>query len=155
MTRRNPRTILKIIVATCLVVFVIGFVAFNSRLLLIGPEIKIISPENGTSTTTPLITLHGVTKNISYITLDDKPIFIDEEGFFTENILLSPGLNDIEIYGHDKLKRDTTNLLSLIYIPMDRPTIPTPLEDIATSTSPNIATSTLDTESSSTTTPEQ
>lgn len=91
----------KYIIIFFLVAFVFyGF--FESYRLISGPKIEISTPADGEYFTDPLIDVKGVTKNISFISLDDRPIFIDRDGNFEEKLILSPGYNIMSIKGQDK-----------------------------------------------------
>lgn len=90
---------------------------YQARDLIQGPSIAIETPQNGASLATPLLEIKGVASNISSITLNDTPIFVDEEGVFKEKILLSPGYNIIKLSALDKFGRKTEKLLQLIFTP--------------------------------------
>ena len=109
------------------VVFItLGFFIFNnSKVFIAGPQIEITSPENGLSFEDPVIEIRGNAKNISFISLDDHPIFIDEEGNFREKLLLNPGISIIKVYARDKFKRETETILQYTYLGTS-----TPLSDI-------------------------
>lgn len=113
--KNDTRKIAKIILISIISLIILGYVLFSSRLLIAGPQIKDISPMNGSSFDKPVIELTGTTKSISFISLNDHPIFIDEEGEFKEKLLLSPGLSIIKIYGRDRFDRETTKYLQYVY----------------------------------------
>lgn len=113
------------------VIIIGGYVLFNFRFLITGPQINIVSPENGSQFEEPTITLIGKTKNISFISLNDRPIFVDEDGNFSEKLLLSPGLSIIELYGQDRFDRETRILLQYVYtgeVILASPTLQEPSE---------------------------
>ena len=80
-----------------------------------GPIITIHTPENGSTLTESLVTIKGVAENISHISLNDRSIFIDEEGRFQEKLLLSYGYNIMTIKAEDKFGRKTEEILELVY----------------------------------------
>ena len=111
----RKRFFLKIFI-TSLVILSIGFfIFFNSRLFIKGPQIEVFGPENGSSFEDPFIEITGKTENVSFISLNDNPIFIDESGNFREKLLLSPGVSIIELYAHDTFNREKTILLQYVY----------------------------------------
>lgn len=114
-TKSDTRKILKIILISTICVIILGYIAFNSRLLIAGPQIEDIFPSSGSSFDKPVIEITGNAKNISFISLNDNPIFIDEEGKFEEKLLLSPGLSIIKLYGRDRFDRETTKYLQYVY----------------------------------------
>lgn len=94
----------------------IGWYAYaQSENLIQGPRIEIESPENGSTANDPLVKITGSAENISHIRLNDRPIFIDDEGRFSEVLLLLPGYNIIEITARDRFERTTSKKLELVF----------------------------------------
>ena len=62
-----------------------------------------------------MIKIAGAAKNIKSISLDDRPIFIDEAGSFSEKLLLSNGYNVIKISAWDKFNKKTDKLIEVVY----------------------------------------
>lgn len=113
--RRDSRTTIRRVLITIIILIVVGYIIFNSRFLITGPQIEVIYPPDGASLSERLIEIRGETRNIAYISLNDHPIFVDEEGNFSEKLLLSPGLSIIELYGNDRFDRETTEYLQYVY----------------------------------------
>ena len=80
-----------------------------------GPVITINEPKNGSTTDEQMIKIAGAAKNIKSISLDDRPIFIDEAGSFSEKLLLSNGYNIIKISAWDKFDKKTDRLIEVVY----------------------------------------
>jgi len=79
---------------------------FQARNLLLGPIITINTPvEEYVSLETAHLTLSGTTRNISNISLNDSPIFITEEGTFSEELVLPPGYTIMTLSGSDRFGR--------------------------------------------------
>lgn len=95
-------------------ILLFGYIYIQSERFLSGPQLSITSPRNGASFSSPVITLAGEAKNISRITLNDRPIFVDERGFFEEEVLLHPGYNVTKIRVEDKFKRVREKKLELV-----------------------------------------
>lgn len=64
------------------VLLVMGYGLFEARRLLAGPVLVIDAPVNGSATTSPVVTVTGRVENISFLTINDKPAFADEQGRF-------------------------------------------------------------------------
>lgn len=114
MERRTTKFILKWITIAVAVIVIITYSFFASRDLLMGPQINIISPENGSVVTEPLVIIHGTTKNINSISLNDRPIFIDQEGRFGEQLLLAPGYTILTLRAKDRFGREVVKRLELV-----------------------------------------
>ena len=111
----NRRNIISLIIALFILTALSVFVFFNARLFVNGPQIQILSPQDGSSFDDPFIEIQGKALNISFISINDNPIFIDESGNFNEKLLLSPGLSIIKVYAHDRFKRNETVVLQYLY----------------------------------------
>lgn len=113
-----------------------GYGVYQARMMLSGPQITLKTPKTGSSFSDPLITIAGAAHNISAISLNDRPIFIDEHGNFSEKLLLSPGYTIMKVQASDKFGRETQQLLELTYTPTISQ--PSSLSQSATSTSSSI-----------------
>ena len=88
---------------------IIGYGFFEARRLLEGPSITILSPEDGSRSAEPLLTIEGVARNISFLTINDKPALTDEWGHFTKKMTPPPGANVVVVQGVDRFGRRTSN----------------------------------------------
>jgi hypothetical protein len=98
-----------------IVVLLVSYGLFNARSLILGPQVEIFSPTNNTETTENLTDIHGKAENISFISLNEKQIFIDKEGVFQEKLLLKPGSNIIQIKARDRFKKEIVKILKIYY----------------------------------------
>lgn len=97
------------------VFLLISYGIFNARNLIIGPTIEVFSPIKDIETTKNVIDIKGKAKNIAFISLNEKPIFVDKEGLFEEKLLLSPGSNIIEIKARDRFKKEILKTIKVYY----------------------------------------
>ena len=97
------------------VVLIVVYGMFNARNIIIGPEIEIISPNPESETTENLVIIRGVAKNVTFLSLNNRAIFMDQEGNFKEKLLLSPGFNIISLYGRDRFKQEVTEEFKIYY----------------------------------------
>lgn len=112
---KNPKTYLKFTIIGIFAIAILGYAFFQARNIILGPVIKIQNPENGMSLDYSLIEIKGIAKNISLISMNDRQIFTDEQGEFSEKLLLSYGYNIITIKAEDRFGRKTKETLELIY----------------------------------------
>lgn len=115
MNRRKLKLCVKISLGLLFLLLILGYSFYQSRNLLMGPVITVNEPENGSTSEEQLIKISGAAKNIKKITLDDRPIFIDEAGNFSEKLLLSEGYNIIKISAWDKFNKKTEKTIELVY----------------------------------------
>ena len=105
----------KIAIVVVISLLILGYGLFQARNLITGPEIKVSSPTNGENLADPLITINGTATNINRITLNDRQIFVDKQGNFSEKLLVPVGYTIIKLAAQDKFGRTTQKLIELNY----------------------------------------
>ena len=103
---------ISIIIAICVVIA--GYTYYEARNIIEGPVISIEQPINGTTTNEQSIEITGQAKNINSITLNDRPITVDESGAFNEEITLSTGYNVAKVAGKDRFGRQEEIFVEII-----------------------------------------
>jgi hypothetical protein len=93
---------------------IILYTLFQARFLILGPEVSLISPLDGLVATTSPLEIIGVARNVTFISLDDRPIFLDEQGNFKETMLLSKGFSTIIVKARDRFGRETERTTRVI-----------------------------------------
>lgn len=106
---------MKLFVIILSIFLLVSYGIFNARNLIIGPTIEIFNPAKDMETGKNTIVVNGRTKNITFISLNEKPISVDTEGLFEEKLLLSPGSNIIEIKARDRFKKETKKTIRIYY----------------------------------------
>ena len=104
-TLLTGRDILQRLVVVVLLGAGIAYGLYQTRELRLGPQITIDTPSDRISTTDKIVKVRGNAHNISFITLNDRQIFVDAEGVFDEEILMYPGYNIISVKVQDRFKR--------------------------------------------------
>jgi len=94
----------KIIMAAFFVLLAL-YVIFQARNLILGPQLKFLTPKANETVSGPVIEVTGSAQNVSFITLNDHQIFVDDSGKFKENLLPSPGLVILRLVGKDRFGR--------------------------------------------------
>lgn len=117
----------------------IGYGVFEAYDLWIGPSIVILEPQDGSRVSENLVTVVGQTRNVSWLSMLGRPIFIDEQGRFSEKLLLPAGYSILTFEAKDRLGRKISETLSLVRSPYE-----------STSTPKEILLNTADAEASST-----
>ena len=88
-----------------LALIVIGYSLFQARFLILGPRVSISYPGDGAVTETEIITLQGTAENVAWITLNGRQIYTNEEGAWSEELVLSKGLSVATVEARDKFGR--------------------------------------------------
>ncbi|HZS43138.1 MAG TPA: hypothetical protein VFA52_02885 [Candidatus Paceibacterota bacterium] len=113
--QRDAKHLFRTSVVVLLFIIILSYAFFQARKILEGPEIIINNPKNGQTVTDSFLSIDGVAKNINAISLDDRPIFIDEAGNFHEKLLLYPGYNIMKFEARDKFGKDKIVMLEVNY----------------------------------------
>ncbi len=92
-----------------------GYTYYQTKSFSLGPILEITEPQDGALLNTNSVTIKGYTENISFITINGRPVFVDEKGYLNEKILLSLGYNMIRITAKDKYQREIEKKLELVY----------------------------------------
>ena len=112
MSRQGSMFKLTIIVLVVVLVLVYAF--FNTRLLIAGPKVEVFDLNNGQIIESDLVEVNGKAENISFISLNGRQIFLDQENLFKEKVLLSNQITTISLYAKDKFDREIKKEIVLI-----------------------------------------
>lgn len=96
-------------------VLIVGYSIFQAQKILGGPKITMLSPINGATYTTALIEIKGVAKNTSTLLLNDRPLYTDKAGNFSDTLLPTDGYNIIKLEAKDKFGSETKKMIEIIY----------------------------------------
>lgn len=97
-----------------LFLLLVGYSLFQARALIVGPRIWITNIEDGYVAMGPLVIVEGQSENIAWLSLNDRQIFTDEEGFWSEKLIVSKGLNVMTMRARDRFGRETENQVRII-----------------------------------------
>lgn len=99
------------IISMCAVVVLYG--VFEAAQLIIGPQISIASPKDGSATSSGMVAVAGTARSISFLTINDKPAYTDESGNFTELLSLPPGYTVVTVSGVDRFGRRASKSVAI------------------------------------------
>ncbi|MEY4602277.1 MAG: hypothetical protein RL292_218 [Candidatus Parcubacteria bacterium] len=116
--KHNGIYYLKLYSLIILGVTIIGYSIFQAQKILGGPKITVLSPINGATYTTALIEIKGVAKNTSTLLLNDRPLYTDKAGNFSDTLLPTEGYNIIKLEAKDKFGARTEERIEIIYKPI-------------------------------------
>jgi hypothetical protein len=111
----NISSFIRIVPIVILLSILILYAYNRSRNLIWGPKIVIDSPKSGETFSNDLLALKGTVANASEIFLNDRQIFVDENGDFSEELLLHYGYNIIEISAIDRFGHKKEHILQVVY----------------------------------------
>ncbi|KND48464.1 MAG: hypothetical protein AB200_01900 [Parcubacteria bacterium C7867-005] len=107
----NPR----FVVFTGFFVLLLAYSLYQARFVILGPHINIEYPQDGDLVDSKVFSATGHAENIAYISLNDRPIYIDEHGNFDEKIVAHIGLSTMSIKARDRFGRETEKIVRVVY----------------------------------------
>ncbi|MEK7606327.1 MAG: hypothetical protein AAB458_01920 [Patescibacteria group bacterium] len=143
MHTKNRRRVKMLIFGAGLIALLL-YSYYEFRGFLYGPELILLTPLAGETVTTPTIDVTGTTQRIVKITLNGSPIFVDEEGAFSETVSVLEGYNLFVVSVEDRFGNVAQESREVIYTPEATPQYyiealprsPSPIDEIASSTAP-------------------
>jgi hypothetical protein len=114
MDNIKPHKYIHIIFITSLFLFIGGYTLFQAKNLIVGPRLTIAEPENGATLYHGLYSVSGSAQNISSITLNDQPIFVDDYGNFHEKLIAPPGYSIMKMAVKDRFGRSKEKYIHLV-----------------------------------------
>lgn len=111
---KNVYQILFVIISATLIIYAI----FNTRFLLTGPELIVTNLDTKTKTITSQyrdFTLEGTALHASFISVNEYPISVDEQGEFEQKLLLAEKINPVHIIARDRLGKEKKMIINVVY----------------------------------------
>lgn len=99
---------------TILFILLIAYSLYQARFLILGPRIWITSPRDGETVENPLIIVEGQSRNIAWISLNDRQIFTDEKGKWSEKVIVSSGTSIMTVEARDHFGHETKKSVRIV-----------------------------------------
>lgn len=90
------------VVCTILGVAVLGLVCYNLRDMVMGTPITISAATDGATLSSPFLPISGTARHARSLEINGRPVPVDRKGTFTDEVLLSPGYNIVEVASVDQ-----------------------------------------------------
>lgn len=90
------------------------YALFQGRYIILGPRVHLAAPLDGAVLSSNIVTVSGTAKNVTFISLDDRPIFLDEHGNFSEEVLAPAGQSTIIVKARDRFGRETAEMARIV-----------------------------------------
>lgn len=98
-------------------VVLLGYLVFQARFLIQGPRISLVE-EPASVQNERVVTIKGYARNITKITINDRPMFTDRAGYFSEALVLENGYTIATIAATDRYGRETRVVRPFVYTPL-------------------------------------
>ncbi|MDP2642111.1 MAG: hypothetical protein Q8P21_02385 [bacterium] len=95
-------------------ILLVAYSLFEARFLILGPQVWVESPKDGHTVESPLVVVRGRAKNVAWISLNGRQIFTDEEGEWSEKLIVSRGLSIMTVEARDRFGRETEETLRVV-----------------------------------------
>lgn len=99
-----------------LVIFFIGLGFFylyrELSIFISNPRLALISPLNNFSTEEKAVKVEGVTERDAKLYINDQSTIVDENGKFSEILVLQPGLNTITIKAINRFEKESKKVIT-------------------------------------------
>ncbi|MEK7609811.1 MAG: hypothetical protein AAB470_01670 [Patescibacteria group bacterium] len=112
-TRTTALRLVKISAGILAVFLIVAYATWRSLNYARGPSITIDEPKNGATISASTTIIKGKVERVNSITLNDKPIFVDEQGNFSETLIVFPGTNILTLKAHDQFNRTVEKQLRI------------------------------------------
>lgn len=96
-------------------IFLLFFGYLKTKNVFEGPSITIETPKNGETVSSSLTTIEGIARNVAFLSLNDRQIYLDQNGRLEEKLLLAEGYNILTLKARDKFGKMTENRIELVY----------------------------------------
>ncbi len=96
---------------------IIFYLLYELSLILFPPKIILYEPKEDFTTDNAELNISGKVIRAKYVYLKGQPLTLDSEGNFQYSLILSPGLNQIEIKATNHLGRFSTIKININYTP--------------------------------------
>jgi len=113
----NIPRIIRTILILAVVLLVVGYLVSQVNAMVSPPGLIISSPPNGAITNVQAIVVSGNTEQEIRVQINGEEITTSESGQFSEEIILSPGMNTLEIAACSKHGRCTTQVRHVTFSP--------------------------------------
>lgn len=108
------RTFLFYLLTLIGILLFIGYVLFQARFILEGPQI-ILTNQDSVVQTTALVHIEGHARNIVRMTLNGRQIYTDTTGNFNEALVLENGYTIATLQAEDRYGRTTILTQEFVY----------------------------------------
>ena len=113
MTRTQLISLIRIGSGVLVALLIIAYAISRSLSYARGPRITIEEPLDGASITASTTVLKGFVERANNITLNGRAISIDEQGHWSETLVIFPGSNIITLEARDRFERSVKTELRL------------------------------------------
>lgn len=91
-----------------------SFVAYNIKDTIVGAPLSVRMVKDGSTVADPFLPIEGNAKHAKQVHINGRPVIIDQEGNFSDGVILSPGYNVVTISQKDKFGKEKEKVVRLV-----------------------------------------
>lgn len=76
---------------------VVALIGYNMRDRILGTPLVVATAKDGTTIDTPFLPITGVARHARSLSINGRSVTVDRKGAFTDEVVLSPGYNIVEV----------------------------------------------------------
>jgi len=96
---------------------VVAYLAVAARAIFLPPQLEVVSPAADSTTSSPSVTVAGLTQPGTEVTVNNEAVEVMESGRFVVAISLRPGLNTLTVKARKSLSREVSVMRRVFYAP--------------------------------------
>ncbi len=119
----------RVIAVVCSILVLIGFIGYviyQVRQFAAAPVLQITQPVGDSVSTQDTFTIEGKTDPGVTVTVDSLQSTVQSDGTFKYPLTLRPGLNQVTIRAENRIKKQATKVVSILYQPPEVVPSPSP-----------------------------
>lgn len=105
---------LKTILLTLGTLGLTGFVTYNVKDIIVGAPLSVRMVKDGATVADPFLPIQGNAKNAQQVHINGRQVAIDQEGNFSDGVILSPGYNIVTITQKDRFGNEKEKIVHLV-----------------------------------------
>ncbi len=115
-TRTTTLKLLRLTTIALSILIIVFYAVWRSLDYARGPQIEIFWPLDGSTATTTIVTVIGRADRTNSLSLNGQDISVDQQGRFTETVIVFPGMNMLRLSATDQFGRTTSTVLDIVGI---------------------------------------
>ena len=93
---------------------IVGYTLFAASPYLLGPSLTVITPVDQSTASSPTVTISGKTSRVSYVSLNEQPIPLLEDGTFAVERSFPAGYTVLKVLARDRFGREVTDTIHFL-----------------------------------------
>jgi hypothetical protein len=115
--RATRHLTLKIALGSFLGLSVLGLVWYNLKDVILGTPLSVATATDGATLDTPFLPISGTARHARELSINGRAVTVNRQGHFTDEVVLSPGYNIVEVAAKDQFGNTKTKTYQVVVQP--------------------------------------